>query len=50
MAWHYALGRMSGYPLRAEHKGKEVWRADVVTVFGDRTAPYFSINDPAEGP
>jgi hypothetical protein len=49
MAWHYALARMSGYPLRAEHKGREVWRADVVTVFGDRTAPYFSINDPAEG-
>ena len=37
------------YPLRAEHKGAEVWRADVVTVFGDRTALYFSINDPAEG-
>jgi len=50
MAWHYAFARMSGYPLRAEHKGREAWRADLVTRFDDRTTPYWSLGDQVEGP
>ena len=50
VAWHSAFARMSGFNLRAERGGKEVWRADFVTGFTDPTSPYWSVADWAERP
>ena len=49
-AWHYAVARHSAYPLRAEHKGREVWHAEWVADFADPTRPFWALADVPAGP
>ena len=43
MTWHFAFGRMSAYPMRAEHKGKEVWKAERIVNYGNSSSPYWGL-------
>lgn len=43
MAWHFGIGRMSGFPVHVDLKGKEVWRVDHVGSYADNTKPYWAL-------
>lgn len=45
-AWQFALARMSMVNLRAEHKGREVWKVDWVDDLESPGKPYLTIAAP----
>jgi hypothetical protein len=45
-AWHYGFARMSMVNLRAQHKDREVWKAEWAVDLQDPTKPYFTTRAP----
>jgi hypothetical protein len=45
-AWHYGFARMSMVNLRAQHKGRDVWKVDWAYSLQDPKQPYVTLRAP----